>query len=531
MIRWLLGLVLAFCLALPALAAERAMLVLDASGSMYAQLGGVPRIVTLRQALDEVLAALPPGLELGLSSFGESGKGACNDMRTLVPVAPDNSASITDAAADILPMGKTSIADALLKSAEALDYKSQEATVVILADGLDTCGGDVCAMARDLESRGRDFTAHLIGFGLSDIETRQLACIADLTGGQSFGGGDAKAFTNALTASMYAAANLEMPPPPPEPLAINFDPEIVLAEGAAPLPEKAEINWEIVRGDEYIAGGYGLGYSALIEPGTYTVRAKLGYATAESQITVDAFTLSAPRLVLNAGKLTIRPLGASGEVDSSAYVTTIFPNGEAVTSYGEATLYVPAGDIATSVTIGTGKAEETIRVAAGEDITRDIAVAIGHVTLGAAYVAGMPVEDSALSFALVAAGADIQGYREELASAYGTDAAVDLPPGEYVATVSYDQVRAEQPFTVTAGSTQAVEIVLDAGVVTATARGADSIEIFDQYGAQLGYGYGADRVVTVPAGDYRVVARRPDGSEREKKITVSAGQRTAITID
>ncbi|RYG94090.1 MAG: hypothetical protein EON57_18895, partial [Alphaproteobacteria bacterium] len=90
MIRWLLGLVLAFCLTLPALAAERAMLVLDASGSMYAQLGGVPRIVTLRQTLDEVLAALPPGLELGLSSFGESGKGACNDMRTLVPVAPDN---------------------------------------------------------------------------------------------------------------------------------------------------------------------------------------------------------------------------------------------------------------------------------------------------------------------------------------------------------------------------------------------------------------------------------------------------------
>lgn len=531
MIRWLLGLVLALCLALPAIAAERAMLVLDASGSMYAQLAGVPRIVTLRQTLDEVLAALPPGLELGLSAFGESAKGACNDMRTLVPVGPDTGAAIAHAAAGILPKGKTSIADALLKSAEALDYTQQKATVVILADGLDSCGGDVCAVARDLESRGRDFTAHLIGFGLSDIETRQLACIADLTGGQSFGGGDAKAFAHALTASMYAAASLEMPPPPPEPLAVNFDPDIVLAEGAAPLPEKAEINWEIYRGDEYIVGGYGRDYSALIGPGTYTVRAKLGYATAESQITVDAFTLSAPRLVLNAGRLTIRPIGASGEVDANAYVTTTFPNGEAVTSYGEATLYVPAGDIATSVTIGTGKAEEVIRIAAGEEVTRDIAVAIGHVSLDAAYVAGMPVEDSALSFAIVAAGADIQGYREELASAYGVDAAVDLPPGDYVATVSYDQVRAEQPFTVAAGSTQVVEIVLDAGVITATAPGADSIEVFDGYGAQLGYGYGADRVVTVPAGDYRVVARRPDGSEREKRVSVTAGQRTEIAVE
>ncbi len=529
--RWLCALILSACLALPAAAAERAMLVLDASGSMYAQLGGVPRIVTLRQTLDEVLAALPPGLELGLAAFGTGAKGACNDVQTLVPVAADNGAAITAAAAGILPKGKTSIADALQKSAEALDYTREKATVVLLVDGLDGCGGDVCAVARDLETRGRDFTAHVVGFGLSEIETAQLGCIAKATGGQSFSGEDAKSFNRALTASMYAAARQEMPPPPPEPLAINFDPELVLAEGAAPLPAGAEVNWEIKRGDDYVASGYGLAWTALLAPGTYTARAKLGYATAESQITVDAFTLAAPLMVLDAGKLTIRPLGANGEPDSNAYVTTAFPGGETITSYGEATFYVPAGTTEAEVTIGSAKARESISVAAGAEVIRDISVAVGRVSLTAALVRGLRVEDSGLSFTIVAAEADIYGYRQEIGSAYGADAALDLPPGNYVATVRFDEVKAETPCTVTAGTTQTVEILLDAGVLAATSPGAETIEIFDQYGQQLGYGYGAERTATVPAGEYRVMARRPDGSERDKTVRVTAGERTAITIN
>ncbi len=528
--RLVCALVFALCLALPAAAAERAMLVLDASGSMYAQLGGVPRIVTLRQTLDEVLAALPQGLDLGLAAFGTSARGACNDVTTLVPAGPNTGAAITQAAAGILPRGKTSIADALQKSAEALDYTREKATVVMLVDGLDTCGGDVCSVARDLESKGRDFTAHLIGFGLSEIEGAQLACIAKSTGGQYFSGGDTKSFSRALTAAMYAAANQEMPPPPPEPLAVNFDPELVLAEGAPALPPDAEINWEIKRGDEYVSGGYGLDWTALLEPGSYTAKAKLGYATAESEITVDAFTLAAPRMVLNAGKLTIRPLGASGEPDANAYITTTFPSGEAVTNYGETTLYVPAGTIDTEVTIGTAKASESIAVAAGQEVVRDISVAVGRVSLMASLVPGLRVTDSGLSFSIVAAKADIYGYREELGSAYGADAALDLPPGDYVATVRFDQVEAETPFTVQAGSTQTVELVLDAGVLAATSPGAESIEIFDENGEQLGYGYGNERTATVPAGSYRLVARRPDGSEREAWATVTAGQRTEMTV-
>lgn len=49
-----------------ALAADRAIVVLDASGSMWAQIDGVPRIAIARQTIKDVLAGLPEGLELGL---------------------------------------------------------------------------------------------------------------------------------------------------------------------------------------------------------------------------------------------------------------------------------------------------------------------------------------------------------------------------------------------------------------------------------------------------------------------------------
>ena len=147
--RWFAGLVLSICLAFPALAAERAMLILDASGSMWAQLAGVPRIATLRQSLDAVLTELPPGLELGLTTYGHGAKGSCDAIEVLVPVGPD-AARISKAAAGIIPQGKSSIAAALQKAAEALDYTAKNATVVLIADGLETCGGDPCAVARDL---------------------------------------------------------------------------------------------------------------------------------------------------------------------------------------------------------------------------------------------------------------------------------------------------------------------------------------------------------------------------------------------
>ncbi|HEY9010374.1 MAG TPA: VWA domain-containing protein, partial [Devosia sp.] len=448
--RWLAALVLSLLLALPTAAAERVMLVLDASGSMWAQLGGVARITTVRQGLDTAMNELPPGLSIGLTTFGHRQKGACGDIEVLTRPAEDG-AAITYAAGGIIPKGRSDIANSLRQAAEALDYKAQKSTVIVLTDGLDTCGGDPCAVAGELEQSGKDFTAHVLGFGLSEVEARQLACIADQTGGQ-YVAIDNGNLGISLKTLLYSVANVEMPPPPPEPLAINFDPELLLAEGGPAVEDGAEVNWEIRRGDEYVDGGFGVNYQTLLQPGDYTVRARLGSVVAETSITADMFELAAPTLVLNAAKLTIRPVEApGGEANGNATVSTTFGNGESTSNYGEATLYVPAGELTISARIGQGEATDVLTVSAGEVLTHEIVVAVGHVMLNAFYVPGFQVDDSNLSFNVVGAEADIQGYRRDFGSAYGADAAFDLSPGRYVAIASLGDVRFEQPFTVTAG--------------------------------------------------------------------------------
>ena len=52
-------------LSLPALASSRAIVILDASGSMWAQIEGKTRIEIARDTLKEVLAGVPAELELG----------------------------------------------------------------------------------------------------------------------------------------------------------------------------------------------------------------------------------------------------------------------------------------------------------------------------------------------------------------------------------------------------------------------------------------------------------------------------------
>src|SRR5215217_3900604 len=133
----LLGAVAALGLALPAVAAERAIIVLDASGSMWAQIDGKARITIARETLDSVLATLPDDLELGLMAYGHREKGNCGDIEMLVEPAAGTADAIKAAVADINPKGMTPLSDAVRLAAEDLSYTEEKATVILITDGLE----------------------------------------------------------------------------------------------------------------------------------------------------------------------------------------------------------------------------------------------------------------------------------------------------------------------------------------------------------------------------------------------------------
>ena len=83
------------------------------------------------------------------------------------------------------PLGQTPIAYALNQAANDFAALESERTVVLVTDGIESCGGDPVAAAQKLRWQG--ITIHLIGFGLNngaDEDTTSLRAIAEASGGQ-----------------------------------------------------------------------------------------------------------------------------------------------------------------------------------------------------------------------------------------------------------------------------------------------------------------------------------------------------------
>ena len=164
-------------------AAEDVLIVYDASASMWGQIDGVNKITTARNVMAGLVHDWPRDTNLGLVAYGHRRAGDCTDIETLIkpqPVEPDEFVRIVNA---INPKGKTPIAASLQHAANVLQYRDNNATVVLISDGLESCHGDPCAVAAELAARGTGFTAHVVGFDLDEQANEALSCIASNTGG------------------------------------------------------------------------------------------------------------------------------------------------------------------------------------------------------------------------------------------------------------------------------------------------------------------------------------------------------------
>lgn len=191
--------------------ADRAMIVMDASGSMWGQINGVTKIEIARETLGTVLQSVPADFELGLIAYGHRQRGECGDIEEVVSPGVNNRDQITTAVNGFNPKGKTPLTEAVRQAAESLRYSEEKATVILVTDGIETCEADPCAVASELERDGIDFTAHVVGFGLSEEEGQQVACLAENTGGDFILADNAEELGDALEQTVVA------PPEPPAP--------------------------------------------------------------------------------------------------------------------------------------------------------------------------------------------------------------------------------------------------------------------------------------------------------------------------
>ena len=235
LMRNLLGVLILLATASAATAAERVIVVLDASGSMWGQIDGKPKQEIARQSLRSALASVPAGEEIGFMAYGHRDKTSCDDVELIVPPAAGTSNAISTAADNLKFLGKTPLTAAVKQAAQALEYTEGKTKVVLITDGVETCGGDPCALGKELKAAGPDFTVDVVGFGLSSDDGRQVACLAEATGGKYIQASDEKALQQALTEAV-AAAPAAQETAPAQVTKPAVEPSSEPATGASPDP-------------------------------------------------------------------------------------------------------------------------------------------------------------------------------------------------------------------------------------------------------------------------------------------------------
>ncbi|MDH3350848.1 MAG: VWA domain-containing protein [Gammaproteobacteria bacterium] len=177
-------------------------IVVDASRSMWGRMGGEPKMAVAKQILQDVSYWFPEDLNLALRAYGStspSDSADCADSTLLVPFGEQNREPIRAAIAGLRPLGQTPIAYALNQAARDFGTLQDDRALVLVTDGLESCGGDPVQAARELREQG--IMVHLIGFGLgnaADEDAASLRAVANASGGRYVTASSAEALKEAL---------------------------------------------------------------------------------------------------------------------------------------------------------------------------------------------------------------------------------------------------------------------------------------------------------------------------------------------
>jgi Ca-activated chloride channel family protein len=107
----------------------------------------------------------------------------------------------------IKPLGMTPLAYSALQVIDKLRSSKMKATIILVTDGIESCGGNICDVVKAAKKEGIDFRLHIIGFGLKANETEQLRCAAKEGDGRYFDAADAGGLGDVLNEATAATVD------------------------------------------------------------------------------------------------------------------------------------------------------------------------------------------------------------------------------------------------------------------------------------------------------------------------------------
>ncbi|MBS4220966.1 VWA domain-containing protein [Bacillus sp. FJAT-49711] len=169
------------------------LVLLDASGSMRADLGGQTQMDAAKTAITNFMKGLPKDANVGLRIYGHKGTGSdsdkklsCSSSELVYPLAPYDQNGFQASLDKTNPAGWTPIQLALNEAQKDLaKFKGEKNTniVYLVSDGISTCDDDPVGAAKSLYNSDITPIVNVIGFNIDNEGQKQLKEVAKATEG------------------------------------------------------------------------------------------------------------------------------------------------------------------------------------------------------------------------------------------------------------------------------------------------------------------------------------------------------------
>lgn len=356
------------------------MLILDVSGSMNRTIGPTPKIAIAKDVVRDLLAGWPASRPVGMTLYGHRRPRDCTDIEQVRGIQPLDRAEaerMRAMVAGLTARGETPIARSLTAAIPA--FAGRPGRIILVTDGREECGGDVCAAAAELARAGIALTVDIVGFGLRPEEKASLQCVTERTGGRYFDAGDRDGLSAALGS---AAAGPDL-----------ATLEVTVTESGRRPTEAARVT---------IDGGSHVGLALTgnpvryqLAPGSYRVTAQVanGPVSAPVEIPLAKGELVRRTIDIGSGTLVVSLVAGDGRPIPRGPQVQLRDGDRLIGAMNEerARFQAPPGRYTVRVQLVTGAFQDhPVEIRGGETVESRLTAEIGtvEVTVGGRFAAG-----------------------------------------------------------------------------------------------------------------------------------------------
>ncbi len=184
------------------------MFLLDGSGSMNEyDLNGNVKIQSAKNTVSDIVSQLDrQKINLGLIAFNNG----CDSSKLLVEPSNNDFSKVIQITNNITPSGRTPLAASIRKAGKVLRNIGMKTRIIIVSDGVETCGGNPVIEAKSLvQNYGIDIKLYVVGYNVGGSAKSQLESIAVAGNGKYFDVNNAIALNKAVN-EIVSLENIRM---------------------------------------------------------------------------------------------------------------------------------------------------------------------------------------------------------------------------------------------------------------------------------------------------------------------------------